>query len=59
MIQDIRPSGSPFKRLFFALPASDAQRRDLAQWRRGLNLRSGKPVLKRPTSMSRCCSSAM
>ncbi|AGA74170.1 RNA 2',3'-cyclic phosphodiesterase [Pseudomonas plecoglossicida] len=34
----------PFKRLFFALPVSDAQRRALAQWRRGLNLRSGKPV---------------
>ncbi len=44
MVQDIRPSGSPFKRLFFALPVSDAQRRALAQWRRGLNLRSGKPV---------------
>jgi len=34
----------PFKRLFFALPVSEAQRRALAQWRRGLNLRSGKPV---------------
>ncbi len=44
MVQDIRPSGSPFKRLFFALPVSDAQRRALAQWRRGLGLRSGKPV---------------
>ncbi|MGB5958701.1 RNA 2',3'-cyclic phosphodiesterase [Pseudomonas sp.] len=44
MIQDLRPSGSPFKRLFFALPVSDAQRRALAQWRRSLNLRSGKPV---------------
>ena len=44
MVQDLRPSGSPFKRLFFALPVSDAQRRALAQWRRNLNLRSGKPV---------------
>lgn len=44
MVQDIRPSGSPFKRLFFALPVSDAQRHALAQWRRALNLRSGKPV---------------
>ncbi|WP_338799668.1 RNA 2',3'-cyclic phosphodiesterase [Pseudomonas monteilii] len=44
MVQDVRPSGSPFKRLFFALPVSDVQRRALAQWRRGLNLRSGKPV---------------
>ena len=34
----------PIKRLFFALPVSDAQRRALAQWRRGLQLRSGKPV---------------
>ena len=41
MVQDVRPSGAPFKRLFFALPVSDAQRRALAQWRRGLNLRSG------------------
>lgn len=44
MIQDVRPSGTPFKRLFFALPVSDAQRHALAQWRRGLNLRNGKPV---------------
>ncbi|WP_060510949.1 RNA 2',3'-cyclic phosphodiesterase [Pseudomonas sp. NBRC 111124] len=44
MVQDIRPSGAPFKRLFFALPVSDAQRRAISQWRRGLNLRSGKPV---------------
>ncbi|NIF28452.1 RNA 2',3'-cyclic phosphodiesterase [Pantoea sp. Tr-811] len=44
MVQDIRPSGVPFKRLFFALPVSDAQRRAVAQWRRGLSLRSGKPV---------------
>ncbi|AYG44576.1 RNA 2',3'-cyclic phosphodiesterase [Pseudomonas sp. Leaf58] len=44
MIQDVRPSGTPFKRLFFALPVSDVQRRALAQWRHGLGLRSGKPV---------------
>ncbi|AXM94400.1 RNA 2',3'-cyclic phosphodiesterase [Pseudomonas plecoglossicida] len=44
MVQDLRPSGAPFKRLFFALSLSDAQRRSLAQWRRGLSLRSGKPV---------------
>lgn len=44
MIQDLRGTGTPFKRLFFALPVSEAQRRALAQWRRGLNLRSGKPV---------------
>ncbi|CAK14964.1 RNA 2',3'-cyclic phosphodiesterase [Pseudomonas entomophila] len=44
MAQDARPSGAPFKRLFFALSVSDAQRRALAKWRRELNLRSGKPV---------------
>lgn len=44
MVQDPRPSGAPFKRLFFALPVSDAQCRAMAQWRRGLGLRSGKPV---------------
>ncbi|WP_194788406.1 RNA 2',3'-cyclic phosphodiesterase [Pseudomonas sp. UFMG81] len=44
MVQDVRPSGAPFKRLFFALSVSDAQRRAIAAWRRGLNLRSGKPV---------------
>ncbi|UPF05998.1 RNA 2',3'-cyclic phosphodiesterase [Pseudomonas mosselii] len=44
MVQDQRPSGAPFKRLFFALPVSDEQCRALAQWRRSLNLRSGKPV---------------
>lgn len=37
-------SDPPFKRLFFALPVGAAQRRAIAQWRRGLNLRSGKPV---------------
>ncbi len=44
MPQDVRPSGAPFKRLFFALPVKGSQRSDIAQWRRGLNLRSGKPV---------------
>lgn len=44
MAQDIRPSGAPFKRLFFALPIAEGQRRDIAQWRRSLALRSGKPV---------------
>ncbi|MDH0648890.1 RNA 2',3'-cyclic phosphodiesterase [Pseudomonas sp. GD03858] len=44
MIQDARPDGAPFKRLFFALPVGEAQCRALAQWRRGLGLRSGKPV---------------
>ncbi|WDY56047.1 RNA 2',3'-cyclic phosphodiesterase [Pseudomonas sp. PSKL.D1] len=44
MPQDIRPSGAPFKRLFFALTVSEAQRQAIAQWRRGLSLRSGKPV---------------
>ncbi|QXI49750.1 RNA 2',3'-cyclic phosphodiesterase [Pseudomonas anuradhapurensis] len=44
MIQDVRSTGTPFKRLFFALPVSDTQRRALAQWRSSLNLRSGKPV---------------
>jgi 2'-5' RNA ligase len=44
MVQPPSNPDSPFKRLFFALPVSDAQRRALAQWRRSLNLRSGKPV---------------
>ncbi|CAB5528950.1 2'-5'-RNA ligase [Pseudomonas putida] len=39
-----RDKGQPFKRLFFALTVSDAQRRAIAQWRRALALRSGKPV---------------
>ena len=34
----------PFKRLFFALPVGAAQRRAIAQWRRNLGLRAGKPV---------------
>ncbi|MDR6711126.1 2'-5' RNA ligase [Pseudomonas hunanensis] len=44
MAKEARPSGTLFKRLFFALPVSDAQRRDIGQWRRDLALRSGKPV---------------
>lgn len=44
MATDERDKGQPFKRLFFALTLSDTQRRALAQWRRGLGLRSGKPV---------------
>jgi 2'-5' RNA ligase len=35
---------TPFKRLFFALSCSDAQRRAIAAWRSGLGLRSGRPV---------------
>ncbi|MBF8795083.1 RNA 2',3'-cyclic phosphodiesterase [Pseudomonas sp. NY15372] len=41
---DERETGQPFKRLFFALPVADAQRRAMALWRRGLGLRNGKPV---------------
>jgi len=44
MVSQPRNPAQPFRRLFFALPVSDVQRRALAQWRRGLNLRSGKPV---------------
>ncbi|AUY32599.1 RNA 2',3'-cyclic phosphodiesterase [Pseudomonas sp. PONIH3] len=44
MIQDVRPSGAPFKRLFFALSLGEEQRRGISQWRRGLGLRGGKPV---------------
>lgn len=44
MAFDERDKGQPFKRLFFALSVSDAQRRAIAQWRRVLALRSGKPV---------------
>lgn len=44
MAEDTRPTGSPFKRLFFALPVTDAQRRAIGQWRGALGLRSGKPV---------------
>ncbi|MGJ3438782.1 RNA 2',3'-cyclic phosphodiesterase [Pseudomonas sp. Je.1.5.c] len=44
MAKEARPTGSPFKRLFFALSLSEAQHRAIAQWRRELGLRSGKPV---------------
>ncbi|WP_372822642.1 RNA 2',3'-cyclic phosphodiesterase [Pseudomonas parafulva] len=44
MVQDVRPSGAPFKRLFFALALPETQRRAVAQWRRELGLRAGKPV---------------
>ncbi|MHC6225230.1 RNA 2',3'-cyclic phosphodiesterase [Pseudomonas sp. X10] len=44
MAQDTRPRGSPFKRLFFALDCTPAQRQSITQWRRDLGLRSGKPV---------------
>lgn len=39
-----RELAEPCKRLFFALPCSDAQRRAIAQWRRELGLRHGRPV---------------
>ncbi|HKS14328.1 MAG TPA: RNA 2',3'-cyclic phosphodiesterase, partial [Pseudomonas sp.] len=39
-----RDKGEPFKRLFFALDCPAPQRRAIAQWRRDLGLRSGKPV---------------
>lgn len=39
-----REQGEPFKRLFFALPCTAAQRRAIAQWRSTLGLRSGRPV---------------
>lgn len=44
MAQDARLTGAPFKRLFFALALAPQQRRALAQWRRHLELRAGKPV---------------
>lgn len=44
MTRLIRNDGGNFKRLFFALPVAAAQCRALAQWRRGLGVRSGKPV---------------
>ena len=46
MAEDLRPTGSPFKRLFFALPVADAQRGAIGQWRSALGLRSGKPEPK-------------
>ncbi|WP_462402590.1 RNA 2',3'-cyclic phosphodiesterase [Pseudomonas sp. Marseille-QA0332] len=41
---ETREAGQPFKRLFFALDCPEPQRRAIAQWRRELGLRSGKPV---------------
>jgi 2'-5' RNA ligase len=38
------PSREPFKRLFFALDCTPAQRKAIAQWRSALQLRSGRPV---------------
>jgi 2'-5' RNA ligase len=37
-------SREPFKRLFFALDCAPAQRKAIAQWRSGLQLRNGRPV---------------
>lgn len=37
-------SREPFKRLFFALDCTPAQRKAIAQWRSALQLRSGRPV---------------
>jgi 2'-5' RNA ligase len=39
-----REQGQPLKRLFFALPCAEAQRRAIAQWRSALELSSGRPV---------------
>jgi 2'-5' RNA ligase len=44
MSYDSREQAEPLKRLFFALPCAPAQRRDIAQWRSALELRSGRPV---------------
>lgn len=44
MAKEARPIGTPFKRLFLAMSLSDSQRRAVAQWRRALELRTGKPV---------------
>ncbi|WP_219059859.1 RNA 2',3'-cyclic phosphodiesterase [Pseudomonas sp. UMAB-08] len=44
MGHEAREQGEPLKRLFFALPCADAQRRAIAQWRRALELSSGRPV---------------
>ena len=44
MIDKSLEPGEPFKRLFFALPCAQAQRRAIAQWRSALALRSGRPV---------------
>ncbi|VVO32074.1 RNA 2',3'-cyclic phosphodiesterase [Pseudomonas fluorescens] len=44
MSYEPRGQSEPFKRLFFALPCADAQRRAIAQWRNALGLSSGRPV---------------
>ncbi|UVE48225.1 RNA 2',3'-cyclic phosphodiesterase [Pseudomonas chlororaphis] len=44
MNDESREQGEPFKRLFFALPCTAAQRRAIAQWRGALGLRNGRPV---------------
>ncbi|SNS32543.1 RNA 2',3'-cyclic phosphodiesterase [Pseudomonas segetis] len=38
-------NAEPSKRLFFALPCSAVQRSAISQWRRHLQLRSGRPVV--------------
>ena len=42
--REAREQGEPLKRLFFALPCADAQRRAIAQWRSALELSGGRPV---------------
>lgn len=37
-------TAEPSKRLFFALPCTPAQRSAISQWRKHLQLRSGRPV---------------
>ncbi|NBA93816.1 RNA 2',3'-cyclic phosphodiesterase [Pseudomonas sp. R5(2019)] len=37
-------TNEPLKRLFFALPCTAAQRKAIAQWRKALGLKGGKPV---------------
>jgi 2'-5' RNA ligase len=44
MNDEPREQGEPFKRLFFALPCTAAQRRAIARWRGELGLRNGRPV---------------
>ncbi len=44
MRNESREPGEPVKRLFFALPCAQAQRRAIAQWRGALHVDSGRPV---------------
>ncbi|TDF84469.1 RNA 2',3'-cyclic phosphodiesterase [Pseudomonas sp. H9] len=44
MVQAIRETGEPFKRLFFALDCTPQQRRAIAQWRSELRIEKGRPV---------------